>query len=184
MPSEGPEEPPTAIVVAEPFDVATSFLPLLQNEYSSSGLPWALFPLAGEPLISWTLESLYSSGIQRIFIYIKNGLDEIQEWLKSSPYTTDKSPLTQVIVRQLTDALSIGDIMRSVDQLDLRSPFLFVQAGYIGNLDLRKHLDSFSRRKAKDPNLTMECLVSSNPIATSVFLYIFYLLLVYKFYLC
>ena len=41
-----------------------------------------LLPLCNAPLIAWTLESLAASNVKNTFIIIREGAQELQEWLE------------------------------------------------------------------------------------------------------
>ena len=50
--------------------------------------------------------------------------------------------------------------MREVDGLSLPGDWILAKAGYIGNLDLEKAVESFTARRKKEPELIMECVVA------------------------
>ncbi|GAA6000458.1 hypothetical protein JCM10207_008020 [Rhodosporidiobolus poonsookiae] len=125
--------------------------------------PWCLLPLLNVPLLAWTLESLASSGVEQAILFIKDGVDEVRNWLSTQTFHGPENHL-QIIVRP-TKGLTPGDVMRECDSLSILSPadYLVVQAGYVGNVNLREKVDEFTERRKKDPNLTMSCIVK--PIA-------------------
>lgn len=65
------------------------------------------------------------------------------------------------IVVRPTKALTPGDVLREVDSLQILAPadYLVVQAGYVGNVDLKEKVQEFTDRRVKDPNLSMSCIV-------------------------
>ena len=65
------------------------------------------------------------------------------------------------IVVRPTKALTPGDVLREVDSLQILAPadYLVVQAGYVGNVDLKEKVQEFTDRRLKDPNLSMSCIV-------------------------
>lgn len=65
------------------------------------------------------------------------------------------------IVVRPTKALTPGDVLREVDSLQILAPadYLVVQAGYVGNVDLKEKVQQFTDRRLKDPNLSMSCIV-------------------------
>lgn len=65
------------------------------------------------------------------------------------------------IVVRPTKALTPGDVLREVDGLQILAPadYLVVQAGYVGNVDLKVKVDEFTERRKKDPNMSMSCIV-------------------------
>lgn len=51
----------------------------------SPGLPFSrsqcLLPLLDTPLLSWTLECLETTGVQQVFIFVRDGVEEVRAWL-------------------------------------------------------------------------------------------------------
>ncbi|GAA5998409.1 translation initiation factor eIF2B catalytic subunit epsilon [Rhodotorula paludigena] len=126
--------------------------------------PWCLVPLLNIPLLAWTLESLSASGVEQAFLFVRDGVEEVRQWLASSSFQAPGSDLT-IVVRP-TKALTPGDVMREVDGLQILAPtdYLVVQAGFLGNVDLKQKVQEFGARRQKDPSLSMSCIVK--PIAT------------------
>lgn len=83
----------------------------------------------------------------------------------SSSFTKLGSSLS-VIVRP-TAATTPGDILREVDGLGILAPvdYLVVQAGYVGNIDLKAKVDAFTQRRLADPTMTMDCIVAPRQVA-------------------
>jgi translation initiation factor eIF-2B subunit epsilon len=132
-----------------------------------------LLPLLNEPLLSWTLESLSSSRVRRVYVFVRDGIDEIKAWLEyvfsvvsplpvlrlvcsASPYAKDS---TFEVILRATAALSPGDVLREADSLPLAGDFLLVRAGYVGNLDLQQAVNNFAEKRRRDNGLVMDCLV-------------------------
>ena len=65
------------------------------------------------------------------------------------------------IVVRPTKALTPGDVLREVDGLQILAPadYLVVQAGFLGNVDLKDKVHEFTERRKADPSLTMSCIV-------------------------
>lgn len=40
-----------------------------------------LLPLLNIPLLAWTLESLAASGVEQVFLFAKDGADEIRQYI-------------------------------------------------------------------------------------------------------
>lgn len=84
---------------------------------------------------------------------------------RSTPFRTvsfqGPDSTLSIIVRP-TKALTPGDVLREVDSLSILSPsdYLVVQAGYVGNVDLKSKVEEFGERRKADQSLTMSCLVS------------------------
>ncbi|BGP38404.1 translation initiation factor eIF-2B epsilon subunit, GEF [Rhodotorula kratochvilovae] len=126
--------------------------------------PWCLLPLLNIPLLAWTLESLAASGVEQAFLFVKEGAEEIRQYLASSSFQLPGSEI-QIVVRP-TKALTPGDVLREVDGLQILAPtdYLVVQAGFVGNVDLKAKTTEFTERRKVDPSLSMSCIVK--PIAS------------------
>ncbi|GAA5887270.1 hypothetical protein JCM6882_002469 [Rhodosporidiobolus microsporus] len=164
------EQPLQAVVLCDPFGEEQRWGPLVRRrrtddeEYDEADVggeqrPWCLLPLLNVPLLAWTLESLASSGVEQAILFVKDGVDEVRAWLAAETFHGPES-LLHIIVRP-TKGLTPGDVMRECDSLSILSPadYLVVQAGYVGNVDLKQKVAEFTERRKKDPNMTMSCIV-------------------------
>ncbi|GAA5946869.1 hypothetical protein JCM3765_002052 [Sporobolomyces pararoseus] len=166
------DHPLQAIVLCDPWSDQARWGPLVRRprtedeEFEDSQTvggeqrPWCLLPLLNIPLLGWTLESLAAAGVEQVFLFAKDGADEIRQYLSTVSFQGPE--LTLSIVVRPTKALTPGDVLREVDSLSILSPsdYLVVQAGYVGNVDLKSKVEEFGERKKADPSLTMSCLVS------------------------
>ncbi|GAA5905565.1 translation initiation factor eIF2B catalytic subunit epsilon [Sporobolomyces salmoneus] len=166
------DHPLQAIVLCDPWSDQARWGPLVRRprtedeEFEDSltvggeQRPWCLLPLLNIPLLGWTLESLAAAGVEQVFLFAKDGADEIRQYLSTVSFQGPESTLS-IVVRP-TKALTPGDVLREVDSLSILSPsdYLVVQAGYVGNVDLKAKVEEFGERKKADPSLTMSCLVS------------------------
>ncbi|GAA5860000.1 hypothetical protein JCM8547_003052 [Rhodosporidiobolus lusitaniae] len=134
-----------------------------EAEVGGEQRPWCLLPLLNVPLLAWTLESLASSGVEQAILFVKDGVEEVRSWLSTQSFHGPGS-LLQILVRP-TKALTPGDVLRECDSLSILSPadYLVVQAGYVGNVDLKQKVQEFTERRKKDQSLTMSCIVK--PVA-------------------
>ena len=140
-----------------------------------------MLPLLGTPLLTWTLECLAAAGVARTYVFVNDGFDSVQAYLRSVLLFTSstffapqpriynsRSPsmlksmitLSMEIVLRSTSATTQGDVLREVDALGLAADFLLVRAGYIGNLHLAQLVKRFTQKRKKDPGLAMECLLA------------------------
>ncbi|SGY47010.1 BQ5605_C001g00486 [Microbotryum silenes-dioicae] len=153
-----------------------------------------LLPLLGSPLLAWTLECLTANGVEQIFVFVQDGVEQVKAWLACvssascsqldgllcssltpakasvlplcSQSTFQKSQASFTIVVRPTKAATPGDVLREVDSLQILAPadFLIVQAGYVGNLNLKAKVTQFAARRKADPNMCMSCVVA--PVET------------------
>ncbi|KAL8287047.1 hypothetical protein RQP46_004053 [Phenoliferia psychrophenolica] len=157
------EHPLQAVVLCDPYGEEDRWAPLVRTDEYEAGQetrPWCLLPLLNSPLLAWTLECLAADGVEEIFIFVREGVTEVRDWLDASTYRSASSPLS--IVLRPTTALTPGDVLREVDSLQILAPadFLVVQAGYVGNVGLGNLVRDFGLRRARDPDLVMSCVVA------------------------
>ncbi|GAA5976485.1 hypothetical protein JCM10908_005516 [Rhodotorula pacifica] len=164
------EHPFQAIVVCDGWGDEERWGPLVRRkrtedeeyddlEVGGEQRPWCLLPLLNVPLLAWTLESLSASGVEQAFLFVHDGVDQVRDWLATSSYMSHGAEMS-IVVRP-TKALTPGDVLREVDSLQVLAPadYLVVQAGYVGNIDLKEKVQEFTERRLKDPNLSMSCIV-------------------------
>lgn len=89
-------------------------------------------------------------------------------WLyppSTSSFTSPHSPI--LIVLRPTQAMTPGDVLREVDSLGILAPtdFLVVQAGYVGNVDLKQKVAEFTERRKSESSLSMSCVVAPRKTA-------------------
>ncbi|SCV74138.1 BQ2448_6570 [Microbotryum intermedium] len=169
------EHPLQAIVLCDGWGEEERWGPLVrrkrtdEEEYDDAPVggeqrPWCLLPLLGSPLLAWTLECLTANGVEQIFIFVRDGVDQVKTWLARSTLQQSQGAFT-IVVRP-TKAATPGDVLREVDSLQILAPadFLVVQAGYVGNLNLKGKVTEFAARRKADPNMCMSCVVA--PVET------------------
>ncbi|GAA6005765.1 hypothetical protein JCM11491_004000 [Sporobolomyces phaffii] len=166
------DHPLQAIVLCDPWADQARWGPLVRRprtedeEFEDSSTvggeqrPWCLLPLLNIPLLGWTLESLAAAGVEQVFLFAQDGADDIRQYLSTVSFQGPESTLS-IVVRP-TKALTPGDVLREVDSLSILSPsdYLVVQAGYVGNVDLKAKVEEFGERRKLDQSLTMSCMVS------------------------
>ncbi|TKA57409.1 hypothetical protein B0A53_00638 [Rhodotorula sp. CCFEE 5036] len=164
------EHPFQAIVVCDGWGDEERWGPLVRRkrtedeeyddlEVGGEQRPWCLLPLLNVPLLAWTLESLSASGVEQAFLFVHDGVEQVRDWLATSSFMSPGAEMS-IVVRP-TKALTPGDVLREVDSLQILAPadYLVVQAGYVGNVDLKEKVQEFTDRRLKDPNLSMSCIV-------------------------
>ncbi|GAA5862554.1 hypothetical protein JCM3774_001056 [Rhodotorula dairenensis] len=164
------EHPFQAIVVCDGWGDEERWGPLVRRkrtedeeyddlEVGGEQRPWCLLPLLNVPLLAWTLESLSASGVEQAFLFVHDGVDQVRDWLATSSFMSPGAEMS-IVVRP-TKAHTPGDVLREVDSLQVLAPadYLVVQAGYVGNVDLKEKVQEFTDRRLKDPNLSMSCIV-------------------------
>lgn len=165
---EQDEQEVVAVLLADPFDAAVHFGSLIQgnneNDFAESSsapkddeLPYCLFPVLNTPLLAYSLDALQASNVDKIYIYLRHGLEQVRSYLATHQMQSGAS-----VILKSTLSLSQGDIMQEVDALQLKTDFLLLRVGYVGNLDLAQALSRFAEKRTKDPHLIMDCLVGES----------------------
>lgn len=125
-------------------------------------------PFCNCPLLGFSIEALASARMDKVYIYAsQSSIEAIKAYIASAYHD-----LTMQIILRTTTSSTIGDVLREADALQLKTSFLLLRVGYIGNLNLRTYLDQFESKKTQDASLCMDCLVisSEETAFTSTFL--------------
>ncbi|KAL2045611.1 hypothetical protein N7G274_002039 [Stereocaulon virgatum] len=143
------EESLQAVVLADSFE--TRFVPFTLER------PRCLLPLANTPLIEYTLEFLAHAGVQEVYVYCGSHAEQLEDYINASKWTSKSSPFRTLKVLKST-ATSVGEAMRSLDQLDvITGDFLLVSGDVVSNMNLEPALlkHRARREKSKDAIMTM-----------------------------
>lgn len=131
-----------AVIIADRFD--QRFIPVTDD------VPLALFPVANKPLISYTLDFLVSAGVQQIYVYCCEHASMIKEFLAKSKWNS-KCSQCQITPIVSSDATSLGDVLRDIDQnSEVESDFLLVCGDVIANISLEQALEEHRERRTAD----------------------------------
>lgn len=94
-----------------------------------------LLPLAGTPLLGYTLEYLEQGGVEEV-VLISSRASQIQKYIDSSRWG-DKDPLVKTSVVAAPMARSVGDFMREIDRRGLaKDDFVLVRGAVLSNVPL------------------------------------------------
>ncbi|XP_023342340.1 translation initiation factor eIF-2B subunit epsilon [Eurytemora carolleeae] len=141
-----------AVVFADNFN--TSFQPLTSSE------PSCLLPLAGRPLIEYTLQSLSRSGVQDVVLYLTSNSIKVKDWLKGSEWSESyhAAPFSVTCITN-EECRSFGDGMRDLYEKGvLRNDFILVSGDLISNLNLAPYLNAHKENLAKDKHSIMSSI--------------------------
>ncbi|EGP86599.1 uncharacterized protein MYCGRDRAFT_73474 [Zymoseptoria tritici IPO323] len=140
------EEPLQAVVFADSFE--TRFLPFTLET------PRCLLPLAGTPLIEYTLEFLGGQGVEEVYLYCGNGTERVEAYLKDSKWMQATSPFSLDIIR--SNSRSVGDCMRDLHAKELIvGDFICVYGDVVANISLESAMSAHKARVAKDKKCIM-----------------------------
>lgn len=154
--NEAPQEDPlVAVILADSFD--SHYAPLTIDT------PRCLLPLAGVPLIDYSIEAAAIAGAQHVYVLSCAHSTQIKR------YVTDeldaklhlKMQGVGVTVMSTPEARSTGDVMRELDAKQvLRSDFLLFQPDCVTNLDLRSAVQRHKERRKVDKDAIMTMCAS------------------------
>lgn len=151
------EDPLQAVLLADSFE--TRFRPFTKHT------PRCLLPLAGTPLLEYTLEFLAHSGVEEVYIYCgaNTSTDLIETYIQSSKWQQNTSPFSAVQVLRSV-ANTIGDAMRDLDKREILSnDFLIVYGDVVSNISIEPALRAHQARRITDKNAIMTMVLHSSP---------------------
>ncbi|CAH7668258.1 hypothetical protein PPACK8108_LOCUS2741 [Phakopsora pachyrhizi] len=163
-----------AVLLVDTYGIEKSWGPLIkQDDDYDECLPWCLLPLLGRPILQWTLDSLALGGVQQIFLFAREGVEEIKEYLSKETTLLEPDSFMPVTIISTT-AFSQGDVLREVDSRAILKTktgsgsdigtFVLVQCGYIGNLELSLASWKFTAsRKSSGGLLCLSEITESKP---------------------
>jgi translation initiation factor eIF-2B subunit epsilon len=118
-----------------------------------------LFPLAGTPVLAFTLEFLERGGVEDIIVVCATHSTQIQSYLASSRWGETRYPV-KVRVVTVASAGSVGDALREVDRLGLvKADFVLIRGGVLSNLPLSSIVEEHRKRKETDKDVMLMTMV-------------------------
>jgi len=143
-----------AVVVTDSF--SSGFAPLTSTQ------PSCLLPVAGRPLLEYTLQCLSYSGVQDVVLYVTSNSAKVKEWLNSSQWSENYSAspfLVTVITNE--DCRSFGDAMRDLYENGvLRNDFILCSGDLVSNIDLLAFMAIHKENAKKDKKSIMTAVYS------------------------
>lgn len=148
---EEKEEVLQAVVISDTFE--TKFAPFTLER------PRCLLPLVNVPIIEYTLDFLARSGVQEVFLSAGSLTEQVEKYLETSKWTQDSSPFQKIVFLK-SAAMSVGDVMRDVDQKGLvTGDFLVVSGDVVSNFPLVEVMAQHKARRHRDKNAIMTMLL-------------------------
>lgn len=149
--NEAPQEDPlVAVILADSFD--SHYAPLTIDA------PRCLLPLAGVPLIDYSVEAAAIAGAQHVYVLSCAHSTQIKRYVTEELEVKLhlKMQGIGVTVMSTPEARSTGDVMRELDAKQvLRSDFLLFQPDCVTNLDLRSAVQRHKERRKVDKDAIM-----------------------------
>ncbi|KAK0611116.1 nucleotide-diphospho-sugar transferase [Immersiella caudata] len=127
--------------------------------------PRCLLPLAGVPIIEYTLEFLAHNGVQQVFIYCGAHSEEIETYIHESTRWSPRSavsPFSSLEFVRVSDANSVGDFLRDLDKRSLiEGDFILVHGDLVANIQLDEALAKHRARREANRDACMTMVLRS-----------------------
>lgn len=116
------------------------------------------------PLIEYTLEYLAMNGVQEVYIYSGPHTEKVEAYIAQSRWAPGSrtTPFTVFQFVRVSDANSVGDILRDLDKRSLvAGDFILVHGDVVSNVPLQPVLEGHRRRRAENPDNIMTVVLKS-----------------------
>ncbi|RDA87036.1 hypothetical protein CP532_3236 [Ophiocordyceps camponoti-leonardi (nom. inval.)] len=126
--------------------------------------PRCLLPLANRPLLDHTLEFLAMNGVAEVFIYCGAHADQVEDYVGRSRWSTASrsNPFSLVQFVRVSDAGSVGDVLRDLDKRSLvDGDFILVHGDLVSNMMLDGALAAHRARREADAANIMTTILRS-----------------------
>ena len=126
-----------------------------------------LVPLAGTPLLGYTLELLEQGAVEEVTL-ISSRISQIQQYIGSSRWSEKDSPV-RISVVSTPMARSVGDFMREIDRRGLaKDDFVLVRGAVLSSIPLADMVEQHRRQKGLVKDLMlMTMLLMETPSHTA-----------------
>mmetsp|Transcript_16099 Transcript_16099/g.21152 ORF Transcript_16099/g.21152 Transcript_16099/m.21152 type:complete len:759 (+) Transcript_16099:202-2478(+) len=141
------EHPLQAVVLADSFN--NRLRPITLEK------PKCLLPLAGVPMLEYTLEFLATSGVSEIFVFSSWKFEDIKNYIENSRWRYSSKPIVRTVSSKMVT--NAGEALRELQQMNcVRSdPFVLVSGDTISNIRLDPIIEIFKQRRKKDKKVVM-----------------------------
>ncbi|KAK9914949.1 hypothetical protein WJX75_002748 [Coccomyxa subellipsoidea] len=147
------EEALIAVLLADSFN--QRFRPITLER------PKVLLPLAGVPLLDYTLEWLASNGVAEVYVFCCAHAEQVKEHLKAAGWLQERSSITVKVIVSTT-CKSAGEALREIDVKDMiKSDFVLVSGDVVSNMDLGSALRMHRARREKNKNALMTMVMKA-----------------------
>lgn len=116
------------------------------------------------PLIEYTLEYLAMNGVQQVFMYCGPHTEKVESYIAESRWAPNSktSPFSVLQFVRVSDANSVGDILRDLDKRSLMAgDFILVHGDLVSNVPLQPILESHRKRRKENPDNIMTVVLKS-----------------------
>lgn len=117
--------------------------------------PQVLLPLAGTPMIEYTLEMLANAKVKEIIVICCWHADQVSDYIKKSRWGTSQVPLVSVV--SYPDKKNAGEALAELSRANRvkSDPFVLVSGDVVSNVRLGPALKAHTDRADKNKFMTM-----------------------------
>ena len=128
-----------------------------------------LFPLAGNPILAYTLEFLERGGVEDIILICSSHPEQVEAYLQSSRWRAKGYPV-KVRVVAAKSANTVGDALREVDRRNLvNTDFVLVRGGVLSSLPLLSIVEEHRKRREVDKDAMLMTMIMMQADSNSAF---------------
>lgn len=120
------------------------------------------------PLIEYTLEYLAMNAVQEVFIYCGPHAEKVEAYVAESRWApgSKTTPFSLLQFVRVSDANSVGDVLRDLDKRSLVSgDFILVHGDLVSNVPLHGVLEAHRKRRIENPDNIMTVVLKSGGAA-------------------
>ena len=143
-----------AIILADSY-MHKRFRPITHS------IPKMLIPLAGCPMINYSIDLLINSHVNEIFIICSSHSMQLEEYINSSQWkNTRLFPKLQIHVIRIDDCTTIGAALRYMHTLNYIQSKIFIlcHGDIVANISLTNIINKHRQRYKESTNALMTCL--------------------------
>lgn len=127
----------------------------------SQSIPKMLIPVAGCPMINYSIDLLINSNVSEIFIICSSHAAQLKEYIDSSQWTNPHwYPKLKIHIECNEECDTVGDALRYISNLGLiqSKTFVLCRGDCIANISLTAMIKKHEQRYKESTNCLMTCL--------------------------
>ena len=143
-----------AIILADSY-IHKRFRPITHS------IPKMLIPLAGCPMINYSIDLLINSNVNEIFIVCSSHSQQLEEYINSSQWKNPRwFPKLQIHIIRIDDCQTVGAALRHMHTLNYIQSKIFIlcRGDCVANISLKNIINKHKKRYKESTNTLMTCL--------------------------
>eukprot|EP01084_Bolivina_argentea_P249836 418381_1 len=143
-----------AIILADSY-IHKRFRPITHS------IPKMLIPLAGCPMINYSIDLLINSKVNEIFIICSSHAEQLEEYINSSQWQNKHwFPKLKIHIERIPYCDTVGAALRHMHTLNYiqSKTFVLCHGDVVANISLRKIIETHQQRYKNDTSTLMTCL--------------------------